>query len=62
MDEGILLVYPDRILAGDVPLRDFETFYGPTGFYLIAAERSRSPAPLEASARASVRLPGRTAL
>jgi hypothetical protein len=36
MDEGILLVYPDRILAGDVPLRDFETFYGPAGFYLIA--------------------------
>jgi hypothetical protein len=36
MDEGILLVYPDRILAGDVPMRDFETFYGPAGFYLIA--------------------------
>jgi hypothetical protein len=36
MDEGTLLVYPDRILAGEVPLRDFETFYGPAGFYLIA--------------------------
>jgi hypothetical protein len=35
-DEGILLVYPERILAGQVPSRDFRCSYGPAGFYLIA--------------------------
>jgi hypothetical protein len=36
-DEGILLAFPTRILDGDLPYRDFETFYGPAGPYLTAA-------------------------
>lgn len=28
-DEGLLLAYPMRVLAGDVPYRDFEHLYGP---------------------------------
>jgi hypothetical protein len=28
-DGGILVGFPTRVLAGDVPYRDFETFYGP---------------------------------
>ncbi len=37
MDEGTLLVYPERVLEGDVPHRDFETFYGPGTPWLLAA-------------------------
>jgi hypothetical protein len=37
LDEGMLLAYPVRILHGDVPLRDFESFYGPGSFYAVAA-------------------------
>lgn len=29
MEEGALLVYPELILKGQLPYRDFETFYGP---------------------------------
>ena len=36
MDEGTLVVYPDRVLSGDVPGRDFETFYGPANPYVLA--------------------------
>ena len=36
MDEGTLVAYPDLVLRGDVPGRDFETFYGPGGPYLMA--------------------------
>jgi hypothetical protein len=36
MDEGTLLAYPERVLAGDVPHRDFLTFYGPGGPWLLA--------------------------
>jgi hypothetical protein len=36
MDEGALLAYPERVLAGDVPHRDFETFYGPGSPWLLA--------------------------
>jgi hypothetical protein len=36
LDEGSLLVYPDRILEGDLPHRDFTTLYGPGGFWLLA--------------------------
>lgn len=36
LDEGFLLAYPDRILEGDLPHRDFETFYGPGDFYVLA--------------------------
>jgi hypothetical protein len=37
MDEGTLVTYPDLVLRGEVPGRDFETFYGPAGPYLLAA-------------------------
>jgi hypothetical protein len=36
-DEGILLVYPDLILRGLVPYRDFAAIYPPGNFYVIAA-------------------------
>jgi len=36
LDEGLLLVYPEQILAGDVPNRDFFTSYGPGGLSLLA--------------------------
>lgn len=36
MDEGFLLVYPELILKGQVPYRDFETFYGPANPYLLS--------------------------
>src|ERR671922_687876 len=35
-DEGILVSFPTRVLAGDLPYRDFETFYGPGDPYLVA--------------------------
>jgi hypothetical protein len=35
-DEGILVTFPTRILAGAIPYRDFETFYGPGEPYLVA--------------------------
>jgi hypothetical protein len=35
MDEGDSLAYGDRVGQGDVPWRDFETFYGPANPYLI---------------------------
>lgn len=35
-DEGILLVYPDLILRGYVPYRDFAALYPPADFYIIA--------------------------
>lgn len=36
MDEGSLLVYPELILKGNLPYRDFETFYGPANIYVLA--------------------------
>jgi hypothetical protein len=36
MDEGLLVAYPTFVLDGDVPGRDFTTFYGPGGPWLIA--------------------------
>jgi hypothetical protein len=35
-DEGILLLYPDLILRGYVPYRDFVSMYPPGNLYLIA--------------------------
>lgn len=35
-DEGLLLVYPERLLAGDLPYRDFEYTYGPGAIGLLA--------------------------
>ena len=37
MDEGSLLVYPELILKGQLPYRDFETFYGPANPVVLAA-------------------------
>jgi hypothetical protein len=37
MDEGSLLVYPELILKGQVPYRDFETFYGPANLWVLSA-------------------------
>jgi hypothetical protein len=36
MDEGTLVTYPELVLNGEVPGKDFETFYGPGGPYLLA--------------------------
>lgn len=36
MDEGMLLVYPERILNGKLPYRDFDTAYGPGNPYVLA--------------------------
>src|ERR1044072_3058361 len=36
MDEGSVLLYPELILKGWLPYRDFETFYGPANPYLLA--------------------------
>jgi hypothetical protein len=35
-DEGLLLAYPQRVLHGAVPHRDFLSFYGPGGPWLLA--------------------------
>src|SRR6266567_6251459 len=35
-DEGIVLQGAERILRGEVPYRDFFSFYTPGSFYLIA--------------------------
>src|SRR6185312_10215204 len=35
-DEGIVLQGADRILRGEVPYRDFFSFYTPGSFYLLA--------------------------
>lgn len=37
MDEGTLLLYPTRVLDGDLPNRDFEHFYGPGNLWLLAS-------------------------
>jgi hypothetical protein len=36
-DEGLLLVYPSEMLHGAVPDRSFQSVYGPTGLWTIAA-------------------------
>lgn len=36
MDEGTLLVYPEQILKGKLPYRDFETAYGPANPFVLA--------------------------
>jgi len=35
-DEGLVLVGADRVLRGEMPYRDFWTFYGPGSYYLLA--------------------------
>jgi hypothetical protein len=36
MEEGFMLVFPERILSGDVPHRDFLHLYGPGSLYVLA--------------------------
>lgn len=36
MEEGFVLVFPERILAGDLPHRDFLYLYGPGALYALA--------------------------
>jgi hypothetical protein len=40
MDEGYNLVYPELMLHGKVPYRDFETFYGPGNLLALAGAYS----------------------
>jgi hypothetical protein len=37
MDEASLLVYPELVLKGQLPYRDFETFYGPANLWVLSA-------------------------
>jgi hypothetical protein len=37
MEEGFMLVFPERVLAGDVPNKDFLHLYGPGSLWTIAA-------------------------
>ena len=60
-DEGIIVSFPSMIIRGEVPYRDFESFYGPGGAYSVAGAfelfgsdacvRTRCRARLQASAR-----------
>lgn len=42
MDEGALLIYPELILKGHVPYRDFEMFYGPANVLVMSGAYSIS--------------------
>jgi hypothetical protein len=37
MEEGFMLVFPERVLAGDIPNRDFLHLYGPASLWSLAA-------------------------
>src|ERR1700736_3771270 len=37
MDEGMVLVYPEMLLKGYLPYRDFESIYGPGNVSILAA-------------------------
>ncbi len=37
MEEGFMLAFPQRVLAGDVPNKDFLHLYGPGGLWALAA-------------------------
>jgi hypothetical protein len=37
MEEGFMLVFPERVLEGDLPNRDFLHLYGPGGLWVLAA-------------------------
>src|SRR6202022_570558 len=39
-DEGIALVYPEMLLKGRLPYRDFETIYGPGNLLVLSAAYS----------------------
>ena len=36
MEEGSVLVYPERVLDGAIPNKDFETMYGPGNLWFLA--------------------------
>ena len=36
MEEGFMLVFPERVLAGDIPNVDFLHLYGPASLYILA--------------------------
>src|SRR4029079_18164534 len=36
MEEGFMLVFPERVLAGDIPNRDFLHLYGPGSLWVLA--------------------------
>jgi hypothetical protein len=36
MEEGFMLVFPERVLAGDIPNRDFLHLYGPGSLWFLA--------------------------
>ena len=36
MEEGFMLVFPERLLAGDFPNRDFLHLYGPGSVWILA--------------------------
>src|SRR5262245_63382994 len=36
MEEGFMLVFPERVLKGDLPSRDFLHLYGPGGLWALA--------------------------
>jgi hypothetical protein len=37
MEEGFMLVFPERVLAGDIPNKDFLHLYGPGSLWFLAA-------------------------
>ncbi|MEX0665463.1 MAG: hypothetical protein WD598_11950 [Acidimicrobiia bacterium] len=37
MEEGFMLVFPERVLAGDIPNKDFLHLYGPGSLWVLAA-------------------------
>jgi hypothetical protein len=36
MEEGFMLVFPERVLAGDIPNVDFLHLYGPGSLWVLA--------------------------
>src|SRR6188768_1719708 len=36
MEEGFMLTFPERVLAGDIPNRDFLHLYGPGSLWVLA--------------------------
>ncbi len=46
MDEGMVLVYPELILQGRLPYRDFESFYGPLNLWVLAGAYASAGAHL----------------
>lgn len=48
VDEGLLLVEPAQVLEGELPNRDFNSFYGPANTYLLSAIYGISEPSVEA--------------